>query len=99
MPQWPAFPPCLPPKLKPAAAHGSPMTNAMIEETAGAVLISRLSSLPVAIWIRDCLKKAGFQTSVGIIPGIPGYQVSVYVRSLADVIEALHNAGIKIKDA
>lgn len=73
------------------------MDGLKIKEAQGAVLIYGLSSQPVALRLRDRLKEHGFITSIGIIPGVQGYQVSVHAQELAEVKRALVKLGIGVE--
>lgn len=74
------------------------MVNLELKETSGAVLISGLSSQPVALQLCARLKEQGFKTSIGMIPGISGYQVSVYQLGIDEVKAALAKMGVRAKE-
>ena len=66
-----------------------------LKEMSGVVLISGLSSQPVALQLCDRLKKQGVKTTIGMIPGVPGYQVSVYRLGIGEVKAALGKMGVE----
>lgn len=71
------------------------MVGIRIKDQAGVVLIYGLSSQPVALHLCNGLKAVGIKATIGMIPGMPGYQVSVYQLSIDEVKAALGKMGIE----
>ena len=71
------------------------MVGMQIKEQAGVVLIYGLSSQPVALHLCNGLKTFGIKATIGMIPGMPGYQVSVYQLGIDEVKAALGKMGVK----
>lgn len=61
------------------------MVDLELKEMSGVVLISGLSSQPVALQLCSRLKSQGAKSTIGMLPGVPGYQVSVYQLSIDEV--------------
>jgi hypothetical protein len=77
------------------ATHGVPMRNLRVTEASGVVTIFGLSSQPVALQLCDRFGKQGVKTTIGMLPGVAGYQVSVYQLGIDEVKAALGKMGVK----
>lgn len=71
------------------------MDGLQVKELPGAVLIAGLSSQPIALQLCARLRSQGVKTTIGMLPGIAGYQVSLYRVSIDDVKEILDKLGIE----
>ena len=80
------------------ATHGAPMLSLSVTEASGIVTIFGLSSQPVALQLCDRLGKQGIKTTIGMLPGMPGYQVSVYQLGIDEVKAALGKIGVEAKE-
>lgn len=71
------------------------MSNGVhVKEASGVVMIFGLASQPVAIQLCDRMRKKGIKSTIGILPSIPGYQVSIHEHSVTDVKGILDQLGI-----
>lgn len=74
------------------------MVGLQVKELPDAVLIYGLSSQPVALQLCDRLKTQGIKSVIGMLPGVPGYQVSVYQLGIDDVKAKLAQLGVDVVD-
>jgi len=74
------------------------MIGLRVNEASGIVTIFGLSSQPVAIQLCDRLGKQGIKTTIGMMPGVSGYQVSVYQLGIDEVKAALGKLGVQLQD-
>lgn len=71
------------------------MSNGVhVKEASGAVMIFGLPSQPVALRLCDRMKKKGIKSTIGMLPAMPGYQVSVYQVSFDEVKNILRHFGV-----
>lgn len=73
------------------------MIGLQVKEVSGVVLISGLSSQPIALQLCDRLKTQGVKTTIGMLPGMAGYQVSVYQLSVDEVKAMLGKLGVDVQ--
>jgi hypothetical protein len=57
-------------------------------------MILAVPSQPAALHLCSQLQSQGVKTTVGMLPAVQGYQVTVYQCSLADVTALLSQLGI-----
>lgn len=70
------------------------MDGVTLKEVAGAMLISGIPSQPAALYLCGQFQGRGVKATVGMLPAVPGYQVTVYHVGLAEVAALLRQFGV-----
>lgn len=68
--------------------------NVQLRQLGDSVMIFSISSQPSALHLCSRFQSQGVKTTVGMLPAMPGYQVTVHQCSLADVTALLSEFGI-----
>jgi hypothetical protein len=74
---------------------GDKMDGVTVKEVAGTILISGIPSQPAALYLCGQFQGRGVKATVGMLPAVPGYQVTVYHLSFAEAATLLRQFGVK----
>ena len=69
-----------------------------VKEINGVVFVSGLAAQENTLHLCGEFKKLGVRTSIGMLPGVAGYQVSIYQVGLAETKAMLAELGFDVAD-
>lgn len=69
-----------------------------LKEVNDVVLVSGLPSQEDALQLCSEIQKLGIKSTIGLLPGAGGYQVSIYRISLAETRALVARLGLAIQD-